>query len=61
MIMAEGLWSGYDCSAEEEADNLEQQNNEMDMLQSIFEGRIVVLSVGTEFMVCLGKSSTQFW
>lgn len=36
---------------EDEADNVEQQATELDMLQSIFEGQLILLSSSKEFLV----------
>ena len=41
------------CSPEEEAENAEQQETELDMLQSIFEGQILVLNSSQEYLVCI--------
>ena len=38
------------CTAEEEVENLEQQTDEKDMVQSIFEGQFVSLN-STEYIV----------
>ncbi len=43
-------------SCEEEADNKEQQINEFCMLESIFEGQMIILTQGKEFMVCMFTS-----
>lgn len=50
MAVAGGAAEGQ-CTAEEEAENREQQTNEMDMIQSIFEGQFVLLGHNTEYMV----------
>ena len=46
------------CSLEEESDNLEQQRNEVEMLQSIFDQEISILKENTEYLVC--KSLTVY-
>ena len=38
------------CTPDEESENREQQTNEIEMLQSIFEGQFVLLNI-TEYMV----------
>lgn len=51
--MAEGGCSPAGlCIAEEEAENVENQTNEVDMIQSIFEGQMVLLK-STEYIVRL--------
>ena len=53
--MAEGgagvVISSTLCTPEEEAENVEQQTTEVDMLQSIFEGQIILLNSSTEYLV----------
>lgn len=39
------------CTPDEEAENVEQQTTELDMLQSIFEGQIIMLNSSTEYLV----------
>lgn len=47
------------CSPDEEAENMEQQTMEIDMLQSIFEGQIVLLNASTEYLVGLAISCSD--
>ena len=53
--MAEGGCSSAGlCTAEEEAENVENQANEVGMIQSIFEGQMVLLN-STEYIVRLSE------
>ena len=49
-VVSDGRANIRPCTAEEEVENLEQQANEKDMVQSIFEGQLVLLN-STEYMV----------
>ena len=51
MAVAGGAAAEGQCTPEEEAENREQQVNEMDMIQSIFEGQFVLLGQNMEYMV----------
>lgn len=51
--MAEGGGGYVGGSTEEIAENREQQDIEIDMLQSIFESEMVVVNPGTEYLVSI--------